>query len=296
MKAFVRVLILACAGFCLLAAGASANHYARKVSIITKPLATVPCSVTASLAVDYRAGSMTYHGGVSCAGGVGVKTLDVVPQVFRAGPHLRRWRSLSLVGRYQGPTAINPLRLTAGTPAVLGHIYRLLVYARVVIAGRQTSLTVCAGCAGAPTSSSSSTLSIRPVGNYEAEPGTTASVRGTPCFVSEEGLDFTGVNSTYVVNYGGYTACPGIHPVGQRSLTVCVQVANRINGQTVWFTVNGSCISAGPSTSQGVYLNTARTAFLGHGYRIIATATVRYPTATGMITSSATTHSVAAGP
>jgi hypothetical protein len=100
MKAFVRVMVLACAGSCLLAAGASADSYAIKVSTVTKPLVSVPCSVTASLAVDYGARSMTYHGGVSCAGGVGVKTLDVVPQVFRAGPRLRRWRSLSLVGRY----------------------------------------------------------------------------------------------------------------------------------------------------------------------------------------------------
>jgi hypothetical protein len=43
-------------------------------------------------------------------------------------------------------------------------------------------------------------------------------------------------------------------------------------------------------------VSTARTAFLGHAYRIRATATVRHPTASGTITSSATAYSAAAGP
>lgn len=295
MKVLVRSMTLACAGWCVLAAGASAGT-ALRVSRTTKPMAGVPCSVTAVLGLDYGVGRMAYRGGVSCADGVGVKTLDVVPQVFRAGPHLRRWRNISLVGRYQGPTAINPLRLAAQTRAVAGHVYRLLVYAHVVVAGHQRALTACAGCAAAPASSSSSTLSIRPSYHYPAEPPTTARVRRTPCFVSQEGLEFTLVNSTYVVNYGGHTACPGSRPGGQRSLAVCVQTANRINGRTEWFTVNGSCISAGPSTSRDVFVNTARTAFLGHGYRVEATATVRHPTARGTIITSATTYSVAAGP
>ena len=296
MKALIRSLTLACVGSCLVAAGASAS-YAIKTSTTTKPLPGVSCSVTANLAVDYGLGSMTYRGGVSCAGAIGQKTLDVVPQVFRIVNGQRLWFNLSLVGRYQGPTPINPLRLSASTRAVQGHIYRLLVYARVTLAnGHASSLTACAGCAGAPKSSSPSTLSIRPQGNNPVEPDTTKQMQGTPCFVYQGGLDFTGVNGTYVLNYNGYAACRGQQLPAHPSLTLCVQVAGRVNGKNAWFTVNGSCMSAESAASDTVVLSTARTAFIGHGYRIMASATVHYPTARGTITSSATTYSAAAGP
>jgi hypothetical protein len=296
MKPLVRPLVLAWIGCCLLAAGASAST-AAETWTTTKALPGVPCSVTARLAVGYGAGSMTYRGGVSCAGAVGQKTLDVVPQVFRIVNGHRLWFNLSLVGRYQGPTPINPLRLSASTRAVQGHIYRLLVYARVTLAnGHASSLTACAGCAGAPESSSPSTLSIRPQGNNPVEPDTTKQMRGTPCFVYQGGLDFTGVNGTYVVNYNGYAACRGQQLPAHPSLTLCVQVSGRVNGKSVWFTVNGSCMSAASATSDTVVLSTARTAFIGHGYRIMASATVHYPSASGTITSSATAYSSSAGP
>jgi hypothetical protein len=296
MKPLVRSFILACVGSCLFAVGTSASTDTQAWTT-TKPLPGVSCSVTANLAVVYGEGNMTYRAGVSCAGGVGQKTLDLVPQVYRIvnGHHL--WFDISLIGRYQGPTPINPLRLSAGTQAVAGHIYRLLVYAHATLAsGRSSSLTACAGCTGAPKSSSPSTLSIRSQYDYRAEQATTAQLRGTPCFVSQDGLDFTLVNGTYVVNYSGYAGCGGPQPVARPSLNLCVQVGNYTNGRTVWYTVNGSRMSAGPATSGFVSMGTARTAFLGHGYRIIASATVRYPTSHGTITSSATTHSAAAGP
>jgi hypothetical protein len=294
MKAFI--LVLGCAGSCVLSAGASASTEVQ-ASTTTKPLHGVPCSMTATLAVDYGAGSMTYRGGASCAGGVGLKTLDVVPQVFRLVNGHRLWFAVSLVGRYQGPTPINPLRLSASAQAVTGHIYRLLVYGRVTLTdGHSSSLTACAGCTGASRSSSPSTLSIHPQHNYQAEPATTAQLRSTPCFVSQDGLGFTLVNGTYVVNYSGSTACAGTPLLDQRSLKVCVQVDNRVNGKGVWFTINGSCVSTGPAIGNGVMLSTARTAFLGHGYRIMASATVRYPTSRGSVTRSATTYSVASGP
>lgn len=296
MKALTRSLTLACLGSCLLAAGASASP-AIQSSTTTKPLPGVPCSATAGLAVDYGSGSMTYRGGVSCGGGIDQKTLDVVPEVFRLVNGHRLWFDLSLVGRYQGPTPINPLRLSAATRAVAGHIYRLLVYARVTSAnGRASSLTACAGCAGAPKSSSPSTLSIRPRGNNPAEPDTTKQLPGTPCFVYQGGLDFTGVNSTYVVNYNGYVACSGQQVPAHPSLRLCVQVGGSVNGKSVWFTINGSCMTAKSATSDTVVLSTARTAFIGHGYRIMASATAHYPTAKGTISSSATVYSAAAGP
>ena len=296
MKSFLRIITLACVGSCLLASGAAAS-YAIKASTTTKPLPGVSCSVSANLAVDYGLGSMTYRGGVSCAGAIGQKTLDVVPQVFRVVNGHRLWFNLSLVGRYQGPTPINPLRLSARTRAVPGHIYRLLVYARVTLAnGRSSSLTACAGCAGAPQSSSPSTLSIRPQGTNPVEPDSTKQMQGTPCFVYQGGLDFTGVNGTYVVNYTAYAACRGQQLPAHPSLTLCVQVGGHVNAKSVWFTINGSCLSAASAASDTVVLSTARTAFIGHGYRIMASATVHYPTARGTITSSATTYSAAAGP
>ena len=297
MRAFIRSLTLACAGSCLLAAGASATSSAIKTSTSTTPLPGVPCSVTSHLAVDYGLGSMTYRGGVSCGGAAGQKTLAVVPQVFRIVNGHRLWFNLSLVGRYQGPAPINPLRLSASTRAVQGHIYRLLVYGRVTLAnGHASSLTACAGCAGAPESSSPSTLSIRPHGNNPVAPDSTKQMQGTPCFVYQGGLDFTAVNGTYVVNYNGYAACRGPQLVARPSLRLCVQVAGRVNGKNTWFTINGSCVSAESAASDTVVLSTARTAFIGHGYRIMASALVHYPTARGTITSSATAYSGTGGP
>lgn len=296
MKPIVRSLVLAWIGCCLLAASASASPAVQRWAT-AKALPGVPCSVTASLAVGYEAGSMTYRGGVSCAGGVGQKTLDVVPQVFRIVNGHRLWFSLSLVGRYQGPTPINPLRLSAGTRAVPGHTYRLLVYARVTATtGRSWSLTACAGCEGAPTSTSPSTLSIRPRGNNPAQPDTTKPLPGTPCFVYQGGLDFTLVNGTYVVNYNAYAACSGQQLPAHPTLTLCVQVSGRLDGKNVWLTINGSCLSAASATSDTVALSSARTAFIGHGYRIMASATVHYPSASGTITSSATAYSASAAP
>jgi len=296
MTTFMRTLALACLASCLFAVGASASP-AVQTWVTTKPLPGVPCSVTGSLAVDYGAATMSYRGAVSCAGGVGQKTLDVVPQVYRSGPRRRQWFDLSLVGRYQGPTPVSPLTLSAGTKAVAGNIYRLLVYARVRTADRRSSsLTACAGCAGAPRSSSPSTLSVRPQSNFPAAPATTASLRGTPCFVSQDGLDFTLVNGTYVVNYDGFVACAGKRPAAHPSLRICAQVDAQSNGKTVWFTIKGSCLSARSDTSDTIALSTARTAFIGHGYRIIASGTVHYPTSHGIITTTATTHSLSAGP
>lgn len=82
----LRSLILAFSGTLLLAA-ASAN--AASMSPVTKPLPGVPCSVTAKLAES--SGVMSYGGGVSCAKGVGQKTLDVVPQVYRVVNGHKLW-------------------------------------------------------------------------------------------------------------------------------------------------------------------------------------------------------------
>jgi hypothetical protein len=291
MNSCIRALIVASVGSLLIAASASANK-SQPQSPLTKQLAGVPCSVTASFKFSNSAGTMTYGGGVSCAGNIGQKTLNVVPQVFNLVNDQPLWFNISLVGLYQGPSPISPLRLTGTTTYVPSHVYRLLVYGRVTLPdGRTASDTVCTGgCVDSPA------LSINPSYHYQGAPPTSAPVSGVPCSVGQNGLDFTLVNGSYVLNYGGYTFCGGAGNVGTRSLTICAQVVNRINGKNVWFTVTGSCLSRNPTSSNPVFVNTARTAYLGHGYRVMASTTIKYPTAHGTVTSTATTYSAGAAP
>ena len=104
--------------------------------------------------------------------------------------------------------------------------------------------------------------------------------------MGQERLLFTLVNGTYVINYGGYSFCTG-QPGASHNLTICAQVAKDIDVRIVWFPVTGSCrfkVTAPGS----VPLSTARTAFLGHAYRVMATTTVRYPTDQGTMRRTAT--------
>jgi hypothetical protein len=234
---------------------------------------------------------MSYGGRISCRAAAGEKTLDVVPQVYNLVHGKPLWFSISLVGRYQGPTPANPLDLSATNPYVPSHTYRVLAYGTVTLSnGHTASATVCSGsCAGARP------LSVRPSSSYLAQQPTSVSVPGLPCVVGQEGLLFTLVNSTYVINYGGYSFCEGPRPQGRRSITICVQVGNLINGHPRWFTVSGSCLSKPPG-SGSVFLSTARTAYIGHGYRLKVSSTVTYLTSRGTITRSATVYSAASGP
>jgi len=72
---------------------------------------------------------------------------------------------------------------------------------------------------------------------------------------------------------------------------MCVKVVNRINGKNVWFTVSGSCLSRGPTSTSLVQLSTTRTGYLGHGYRIVASTTIQYPNGGGAVNRSATVYS-----
>ncbi len=242
----------------------------------TKQLPGVRCSVTAyglSFTPSGTSGSMSYGGGLSCAGGVGQKTLDVVPQVSKLAGGRRHWYNLSLVGLYQGPTPANPLRLTGSTSFVAGHVYRLLVYGGVRMSdGRAVSTTVCSGCG--PTAGAAPSLSIAGHDHYAPQTPVTVPVKGTSCAVTEVGPEFALVNGTYVNSYSGYTSCASSVRSGQASLSLCAQVSNRVNGKTTWFTISGSCLSTHGDLPRGAELFTARTAYLGHGYRIKASATI----------------------
>ena len=255
-------LIIVCVGSLVLCAGASASS--------TRSMPGVPCSASAALSVDSAKGTMSYKGGVSCAGGVGQKTIDVVPQVRKIGSDGKPlWYSISLASLYQGPTPANPLRLSASREAVKGHVYRLLVYGQVALPdGRLASTTACSGsgCAG------SSSISIRPTYTYVSQPPKDVKVADISCWIGHHELIFTLVNRSLVMNYGGHSVCDR-HV--QQTLSVCTQVVKRINGKNVWFTINGSCLSRS-AREDFVELTTARTAYTGHGYRVKVSATFRY--------------------
>jgi hypothetical protein len=61
-----------------------------------------------------------------------------------------------------------------------------------------------------------------------------------------------------------------------KSLTITADVAGSGANQGKYFTIGGSGLSAGPMTRHPAALDTARTAYLGHGYRIEASARVTY--------------------
>ncbi len=289
---FSRSLVLACAGALVLT---SASASAASMSPVTKALPGVPCSVTAKLSVS--SGAMSYGGGVSCAKGVGQKTLDVVPQVYRVVNGHKLWYSISLVGLYQGPTPANPLRLNSQTRAVAGHIYRVLVYGRVTLSnGQPASTTACVGCAGAPPSTSPDTLSIRQVGSNQAQPGKTVAVPGVPCWLAQEGLEFAAVNNTYILNYNGYSGCATAANVTRMNVSIAVQVSGSRNGKATWFTITGSQLSTGTRSVTMLGMSSARTVYIGHAYRTKASVTVWVTGANGTVAHTATSYSAGAAP
>lgn len=251
---------------------------------VSAQLPGVPCSVSATFHLNRTAKTMSYGGSVSCKG-AGEKTIDVVPQVSRVINGRPHWFDITLAGRYQGPSPVDPLQVSDRRSYSPSHTYRLLVYGHVKTAtGHAATATVCSGCTG-PFAA----LTVRPSHTFQAQPSTVARLTGTSCILLQNGLTFTLVNGSYVVNYGANTLCG--HAAARRTVTACVQVVNRIQGPNVWFTDLGSCLSTGPTTTDPAQVHTARTAYLGHGYRIMAKTTVTQ----GSTTRSATVYSAAGG-
>ena len=268
--------------------------------VTTAQLPRVECSVTAYGLAFSTSGppSMSYGGGVSCAGGVGEKTVNVVPEVRRVVDGHEHWSVIGGVGLYQGPTPGNPLRVSGSTSFVRGHVYRLLVYGGITVAdGKASATTVCSGCAG--SAEPPPALRIGGHGRNEPFPPRTVPIKGIPglsCSVTEVGPVFKLVNLTYVNTYAGSTSCSGTNNIAQRSLTICAQVSNRTSDKTAWYTIDGSCLTQKLTTPRPLYLTTGRTAYLGHGYRIKASATVKYTTTGETITKSATVYGAQAAP
>jgi hypothetical protein len=92
-----------------------------------------PCSVTAYGPTFHSSSSnwtQDYGGGTSCASGVGVKTLIISDQVL--GPDGRTWYTIT-GSTYAGATSSNPLRMRRTRAAYLGHVYRTVVTAKLVV-------------------------------------------------------------------------------------------------------------------------------------------------------------------
>ena len=265
----IRMLIVVCLGSLVLAGAASGQ---------TVPIPGMPCSATANQSFATVNGTFTqnYSGGTSCAGGVGQKTLDVVPQVFNVVNGTPIWFNISLVGLYQGPTPINPLRLSGSRAAVASHQYRVLVYGQIALNGKTRSATACAGvCSGSPRLTIDQSDINTPFGPA------TAAISGTRCSVTEVGPTFALVNGSYIMTYEGDVSCN--RSTSGKSLTIGAQVQNGSR----FFTITGSTLSTTGGSPFGLSLFTARSAFLGHGYRIFAAGTVQGKTATATGKTSA---------
>jgi hypothetical protein len=93
-----------------------------------------PCSATAYGPTFHSSSSgwtQNYGGGTSCNVGVGVKTLTTYEQVL--GRDGRTWYTIAGSTFTSGPTSGNPLQTVHTRPAYLGHVYRTVVIAKLVV-------------------------------------------------------------------------------------------------------------------------------------------------------------------
>jgi hypothetical protein len=273
----------------LLAFASGATAQAPALHERTVQIPGTQCSVTAW---DYFTTDgvykMEYGGDTSCAGNVGQKTLDVVPQVFNLVNGQPLWFSIGGDGLFQGPTPVSPLRLSGARTAVPSHLYRLLAYGYVLLPnGRSGSVTVCADCQGTQP-----TLSIIPPSGFiYTLPSVTVQIPGVPCSVIVDETRFPYINETPVMQYGGELSCSG-SVTGQKSLEIKAQVAGPgpSHGPT-YYTIAGSTLST-TTTVAFLTLDTSRTVYIGHPYRVTATGTVTYKGKT----ATASAHSLTSGP
>jgi hypothetical protein len=93
-----------------------------------------PCSVTSNgPTFNSKAGGwgQNYGAGTSCNVGVGRKTLTMYEQVLGADGHT--WYTITGSQVNVGPVTTNPLRTLRNSPAYLGHVYRTVACATLVV-------------------------------------------------------------------------------------------------------------------------------------------------------------------
>lgn len=93
-----------------------------------------PCSVSAygpTFHSHPRRWTMDYGGGTSCQGGVGAKMITVSAQVLGQSGHT--WHTITGSTVIDQTRAINPLRVMRNRPADLGHVYRTVATAKLVV-------------------------------------------------------------------------------------------------------------------------------------------------------------------
>ena len=118
-----------------------------------------PCSVTAYGATfhSHRTGwTQDYGGGTSCAGGVGAKTLTILTQVLGQDGH--SWYTISGSKFTAGPAQANPLRTISTRPAYLGHAYRTVATARLVVPNGHAGCSLSNTCSQTITITATSRL------------------------------------------------------------------------------------------------------------------------------------------
>jgi hypothetical protein len=101
---------------------------------VTVQAKTRQCSLTAygTTFHSHSTGwTQDYGGGVSCQGGVGMKTLTISDQVLGQDRHT--WHTIRGSTFTAGPVGHNPLRMIRNRAAFLGHAYRVVASARLVV-------------------------------------------------------------------------------------------------------------------------------------------------------------------
>ena len=93
-----------------------------------------PCSVTAYGPTFNHKGAVwnqNYGAGTSCTRGLGQKSLTILDQVL--GPDGHTWFTITGSAFTPGTTNANPLRAIRNRPAFLGHVYRTVAIAKLVV-------------------------------------------------------------------------------------------------------------------------------------------------------------------
>ena len=106
-----------------------------------------PCSVTGyGPTFHFRSSRWTqdYGGGTSCGSGVGTKSLTISGQVL--GQNGRTWHTIAGSTFTGGPTNGNPLRMRRNRAAYLGHVYRTVVTAKLVVPNGHAGCSLTGTC------------------------------------------------------------------------------------------------------------------------------------------------------